>query len=80
MGTKTTTAGEALDLKLDAETARGLSKVARLAKESPRTIVRRAVREYIEDYFDCLVLRERLKKPGRTIPLEEVRRRNGLAG
>ena len=80
MATKTTTDGNALELKLDAETARGLGKVARLAKASPRTIVRRAVREYIEDYFDSLVLRERLKKPGRRISLEEVLRRNGLAG
>ena len=65
---------------LDAETARGLNKIARLARKSPRTIVRCAVREYIEDYFGTLVLRERLKEPGRRIPLEEVLRRNGLAG
>lgn len=80
MATKTSTNGDALELKLDAETARGLNKVARLTKASPRTIIRRAVREYIEDYFDTVVLRERLKKPGRRVSLEEVLRRNGLAG
>ena len=80
MTSKPTAGGDVLEFKLDAETARGLNKIARLAKKSPRTIVRRAVREYIEDYFDALVLRERLKEPGRRIPLEEVLRRNHLAG
>lgn len=80
MATRTSPDRDALELKLDAETARGLNKVARLAKASPRTIVKRAVREYIEDYFDYLVLRQRLKKPGRRVALEEVLRRNDLAG
>ncbi len=72
-------AGSEAVVDLDDETLRGLVKVARLAGKSPRTLLRKAVREFIEDYYDLLVVRERLKNPGKTVSLEAVLRRNGLA-
>ena len=79
MNTKSSPAATELAIDLDKETRLSLDRIARISKKSPRSLVRRAVREFIEDYYDLLVVRERLRKPGRTVSLDTVLRRNGLA-
>ena len=79
MNTKSAAAAAEVAIDLDKETRLSLDRIARISKKSPRSLVRRAVREFIEDYYDLLVVRERLRKPGRTVSLDAVLRRNGLA-
>lgn len=79
MGTKPAVDVAESAIDLDKETRLDLARIATISRRSPRTLVRRAVREFIEDYYDLLVVRERLRKPGRTVSLDAVLRRNGLA-
>jgi len=79
MTTKSPAAVTEAAIDLDKETRLDLARIATISKRSPRSLVRRAVREFIEDYYDLLVVRERLRKPGRTVSLDAVLRRNGLA-
>ena len=65
-------------ITLDAATARALDKVAKVSGKSKAALTRAALREYLEDYWDMLEVRRRMKRRAKGIPLDEVVRRLGL--
>jgi len=65
-------------LKLDAETLRALEKIARRAGKSPGVLVRAALREFIDDYWDMLEVKRRARSRAKSIPWAEVKKQLGL--
>lgn len=58
---------------------RQLAELARKAGRSKADMVRHALREWLEDYEDALVVKERLAKENPRVSLEELERELGLA-
>ena len=79
MSGTSTSSVNARSIKLDAATARALDKVAKASGKSRLTLTRAALREYLEDYWDMLEIKRRMKRRAKGIPLDEVVRRLGLA-
>ena len=65
-------------LKLDAETLQALEKVARRARKSPESLARSALREFIEDYWDMLEVKRRVRSRAKPIPWAAVKKQLGL--
>ena len=59
-------------IALDAPTRRALQKVSRLSGKSQVSLVRAAVREYLEDYYDMIEVQQRLKAGKKAVPLQKV--------
>ena len=71
--------GEGEAIVLDAPTRRALQKVSRLSGKSQVRLVRTAVREYLEDYYDMIEVQQRLKAGNKAVPLQKVLAGLGLA-
>ena len=56
-----------------------LADLARKAGRSKAEMVRRALQDWLEDYEDALVVKERLAKQNPRIGLDELERELGLA-
>lgn len=65
-------------LKLDAGTLRALEKVARRAGKSPETLARKALRDFLEDYWDMLEVKRRARSRTKSVPWAEVKKQLGL--
>jgi len=65
-------------IQIPDELASQIEQGARSAGESSDDFLRQAVLSRLEDLQDIAVATERLKNPGRRIPLDEVARRLGL--
>jgi predicted DNA-binding protein len=61
------------------ELDRRLAELARKAGRSKADVVRRALQEWLEDYEDALIVKERLAKQNPRISLDELERELGLA-
>jgi predicted DNA-binding protein len=71
---------EMLEVKLEADLEEAVARQARLERKSKASLVRSALRKYLEDaedYRDALAV---LKKKNPSVPLEEIEARLGLAG
>ena len=80
MGSESKSAtGEGGAIVLDAPTRRALQKVSRLSGKSQVSLVRAAVREYLEDYYDMIEVQQRLKAGKNAVPLQKVLAGLGLA-
>ena len=69
-----------LEIKLEADLDEAVARQARLERKSKASLVRSALRKYLqdaEDYRDGLAV---LKKKNPSVPLEEIEARLGLAG
>ena len=67
----------AVDIPEDLD--RRLTELARKAGRSKADVVRRALQEWLEDYEDALILKERLAKQNPRVSLEELERELDLA-
>ena len=56
-----------------------MQKVSRLSGKSQVRLVRTAVREYLEDYYDMIEVQQRLKAGKKAVPLQKVLAGLGLA-
>lgn len=65
-------------LKLDAETREALDKVARKTGKSPEALARAALREFVDDYWDMLEVKRRVRSRAKPIPWADVKKQLGL--
>ncbi len=77
--TSKTAGGEEGAIVLDAPTRRALRKLSMLSGKSESSLVRKAVREYIEDYYDMIEVQRRLRAGKKPVPLQKVLAGLGLA-
>ena len=75
---RTVEPGRTAVIKLDAATARALNKVSKASGKSVTQLTRAALREFLEDYWDMLEVRRRVKRHAKTIPWAEVKKQLGL--
>lgn len=69
-----------LEVKLEAGLEEAIARQARLEKKSTTSLVRSALRKYLEDAEDHRDALAVLKKKNPSVPLEEIEARLGLAG
>jgi predicted DNA-binding protein len=61
-----------MTIQLEPEIESQIDEVAHQTGETKDSLVRQAVLSYPEDHHDGLIALERLKNPGKRIPLNEV--------
>jgi RHH-type rel operon transcriptional repressor/antitoxin RelB len=67
-----------LAIRLDAETERRLTLLAKKTGRTKTFYAREAILEHLEDLEDIYLATERLKKPGKTYSAQEVKLELGL--
>jgi len=67
-----------MTVQLEQEIDIQFDEVAQETGESKDSLIRQALLSYLEDLHDARIVKERLKTPGRRIPLSEVVKNLGL--
>jgi predicted DNA-binding protein len=67
-----------MTVQLEPEIESQFDEMAQHTGESKDNLVRQALLSYLEDLHDARIIEERLKNPGKRIPLSEVVRNLGL--
>ena len=65
-------------LKLDSATLDALEKVARASGKSPSSLARKALRNFLEDYWDMLEVKRRECSGEKPIPWARVKQNLGM--
>jgi predicted DNA-binding protein len=67
-----------MTVQLEPEIESQIDEVAHQTGETKESLVRQAVLSYLEDFHDAMIVEERMKNPGKRIPLSEVVKNLGL--
>ena len=65
-------------LKLDSATLEALERVAQASGKSPSSLARKALRSFLEDYWDMLDVKRRESSGEKPIPWAQVKQNLGL--
>ena len=68
-----------VSLRLDPATDRKLTQAAKRKGRTKTAVVRAALLDWLDEQEDIRIVEERLRKPGKRIPLEKIARELGLA-
>jgi predicted DNA-binding protein len=67
-----------MTVQLEPEIERQFDEASLLTGETKDSLVRKALLSYLEDLHDARIIDERMKSPGKRIPLSEVVKNLGL--